>query len=161
RMNIIAISSRSRRHHSSLSEDTRRNPRTSWYQSHVRAMSFVWSIGTSAVIRIPSSISELLRQGYLVLERLKGRFGCVYTATGRRGSLDTPRVHHPTSAAERHLALQPVDRTGTQAYKPGGLAYPSAPGELLAGSLHLVGFSTWATEIAADDARLAARPGRA
>src|SRR5215510_11831947 len=71
------------------------------------------------------------------------------------GLLDTPRVHHPTSAAERHLALQPVDRTGTQAYKPGGLAYSSAPGELLAGSLHLVGFSTRATEIAADDARLA------
>src|SRR5262245_57571745 len=71
------------------------------------------------------------------------------------GLLDTPRVHHPTSAAERHLALQPVDRTGTQAYKPGGLAYSTAPGELLAGSLHLVGFSTRATEIAADDARLA------
>src|SRR5262245_775146 len=67
----------------------------------------------------------------------------------------TPRVHHPTSAAERHLALQPVDRTGTQAYKPSRLAYSSAPGELLAGSLHLVGLSTWATEIAADDARLA------
>src|SRR5215475_14571650 len=76
-------------------------------------------------------------------------------ATGRRGLLDTPRVHHPTSAAERHLALQPVDRTGTQAYKPGGLAYSSALGELLAGSLHLIGFSTRATEIAADDARLA------
>src|SRR5262245_54953393 len=80
---------------------------------------------------------------------------CVYTATGRGGLLDTPRVHHPTSAAERHLALQPVNRTGTQAYQPSRLAYSSAPGELLAGSLHLVGFSTWATEIAADDARLA------
>src|SRR5215475_15063897 len=64
-------------------------------------------------------------------------------------------VHHPTSADERHLSLQPVDRTGTQAYKPGRLAYSSAPRELLAGSLHLVGFSTRATEIAADDPRLA------
>src|SRR5262249_25384984 len=96
-MNIIAISSRSRRHHSSLSEDTRRNPRTSSYQSHVRAMSFVWSIGTSAVIRIPSSISELLRQGYL--ERLNGRFGSNAGATAvlPSGQLDPQlRTHAST-----------------------------------------------------------------
>src|SRR5262245_13029422 len=66
-----------------------------------------------------------------------------------------PARFTPHFSRRRHLALQPVDRTGTQACKPGGLAYSSAPRELLAGSLHLVGFSTRATEIAADDARLA------
>jgi hypothetical protein len=61
---------------------------------------------------------------------------------------------HNSSAIERQLALQAVDRAGPLARQAGHLADPHALGELPTRSLHLLRFRTWATEVPADDARL-------
>src|SRR5262245_12944902 len=58
------------------------------------------------------------------------------------------------SSAERHLKLQPVNRSRSETCEPCRLAYSRAPRELLACELHLVSLRAWPPEIAAYDPRL-------